>query len=177
METIINKESGLGDNSSTIAFQCVDAIQISLFIEKEGLDFYEKSARSVLEPNVKAIFLHLADEEREHIRILQAKLQFLKPAISGKGNTKQKANSFISEELEGKIFPASDNNFLKKFKNDLEALEYGIESEKRSIKILNDLLANERKLDVRSIFAHLVVEEKKHLLLLEELKAKILPGG
>ena len=52
-------------------------------------------------------------------------------------------------------------------------MEYGIESEKRSIEILDSLLLNENKLDVKTIFAHLVAEEKKHLLLLEELKAKI----
>jgi len=52
-------------------------------------------------------------------------------------------------------------------------LDYGIESEKRSIEILNNLLFNEKKLDVKSIFAHLVAEEKKHLALLEELKTKI----
>ena len=75
--------------------------------------------------------------------------------------------------MEGKIFPASENNLVKKFKNDFEALDYGIESEKRSIEILNNLLLNEKKLDVKSIFAHLVVEEKKHLALLEELKTKI----
>ena len=80
---------------------------------------------------------------------------------------------FVKEKLEGKIFPASANDLVKKFKNDFEALDYGIESEKRSIEILNNLLLNEKKLDVKSIFAHLVAEEKKHLALLEELKTKI----
>ena len=62
---------------------------------------------------------------------------------------------------------------VEEFKNDIQALEYGIDSEKRSIQILSNLLANEKKLDVRIIFAHLVVEEKKHLLLLEELRATL----
>ena len=166
-------ESELTKDSQAISFQCMDAIEISLFIEKEGLGFYEKAAKNVSDRRVRDIFLRLAEEEREHIQILQTKLQFLKPAISGKGKTKRKIDSFISEELQGKIFPASENHFVKKFKNDLEALEYGIESEKRSIEILNSLLLNEKKLDVKSIFAHLVVEEKKHLALLEELKTKI----
>ena len=176
MDTVISKESGLGNNSSTVSFQCVDAIEISLFIEKEGLSFYEKAAKTVLASPVKKIFLRLANEEREHIQILQTKLQFLKPAISGKGIRKRKVTSFISEELEGKIFSASKNNFVEEFKNDLEALEYGMEAEKRSIQILNELLTNEKKLDVKSIFAHLLVEEKKHLLLLENLKANLTGG-
>ena len=52
-------------------------------------------------------------------------------------------------------------------------MEFGIESEKRSIKVLNGLLLSEKKLDVKAIFAHLMVEEKKHLVLLEEMKAII----
>ena len=173
MDKVITKESGSANDSSTMSFQCIDAIEISLFIEKEGLGFYEKAAKNVLEPSVKDIFLRLAEEEREHIQVLQNKLQFLKPVISGKGKTRRKVDSFIKEALEDKIFPASESNLVKKFENDLEALEYGIESEKRSIEMLNALLLNEKKLDVKSIFAHLVVEEKKHLALLEELRAKI----
>ncbi len=164
-------ESEVSQNPKSSCFQCADAIEISIFIEKEGLSFYEKAAKSVLEPSVKKMFLRLAEEEREHIQTLQTKLQFVKPAISTK-NGRKKGNivSFIKEELEGKIFPTYEN-VVEEFKNDLKALEYGIDSEKRSVEILNNLLANEKKLDVKTIFAHLVVEEKKHLLLLENLKA------
>ena len=62
---------------------------------------------------------------------------------------------------------------MNKFKNDIEALDYGIKAEKRSIKILTQLLADEKKLDVRAIFLHLMVDEKKHLVLLEDLKKVI----
>ena len=151
----------------------MDAIEISLFIEKEGLGFYEKAAKNVSDRRVKDIFLRLAEEEREHIQILKTKLKFLKPVISVRGKATIKIDLFVKEKLEGKIFPASANDLVKKFKNDFEALDYGIESEKRSIEILNNLLFNEKKLDVKSIFAHLVAEEKKHLALLEELKTKI----
>lgn len=62
---------------------------------------------------------------------------------------------------------------MQKFKSDMDALEFGIESEKRSIEILSSLLENEKKLDVKAVFSHLMVEEKKHLVLLEDLKKKI----
>ena len=175
-ETLVKEneiESERTKDSEGISFLCVDAIEISLFIEKEGLGFYEKAAKNVSDRRVKEMFLRLAEEEREHIQILKTKLQFLKPVISSKGNTTKKIDLFVKEKLEGKIFPASENNLVKKFKNDFEALDYGIESEKRSIEFLNSLLLNEKKLDVKTVFAHLVVEEKKHLALLEELKTKI----
>ena len=54
--------------------------------------------------------------------------------------------------------------------SDLEALNVGIEAEKRSIEVLNQLIAQEKKMDVRMIFNHLLAEERKHLVALEELK-------
>ena len=172
MDKVISKESGLENYHRTISFQCIDAIEISLFIEKEGLGFYEKAAKSALDPRVRDIFLRLAEEERDHIETLQTKVQFLRPAISGKGKVKTRADAFVNEELKGKIFPSSDAETVQKYKNDVEALEYGIESEKRSINFLTQLLDKEKKLDVKTIFSHLIVEEKKHLALLEGLREK-----
>ena len=164
------KEPELAKDSRDTSFQCVDAVEISLFIEKEGLAFYEKAAKNSLDSRVKDMFLRLAEEERIHIQTLQNKIQFLKPAISGKGKTRNPVDTFVSKEIKGKIFPTFELKVVKKFKNDVEALDYGIESEKRSIETLTRLLENEKKLDVKAVFSHLMVEEKKHLTLLEDLK-------
>ena len=172
MDTAINKESGTENGSRTMSFQCIDAIEISLFIEKEGLGFYERAAKNASDPRVKDMFLRLADEERDHIQTLQAKVQFLRPAISGKGKNPRRVDSFLNEELKGKIFPTSEAKRVQKYQSDAEALAHGIESEKRSINILSQLLENEKKLDVKAVFSHLVVEEKKHLALLEGLMQK-----
>ena len=164
------KEPELVKDSRNISFQCVDAVEISLFIEKEGLAFYEKAAKHALDSRVKDMFLRLAEEERIHIQTLKNKIQFLKPAISGKGKTRNLVDTFVREEIKGKIFPNFELKAVNKFKNDVEALDYGIESEKRSIETLARLLENEKKLDVKAVFSHLMVEEKKHLALLEDLK-------
>ena len=164
------KEPEIVTDSRDISFQCIDAVEISLFIEKEGLAFYEKAAKNSLDSRVKDMFLRLAEEERIHIQTLKNKIQFLKPAISGKGKTRNPVDTFVSKEIKGKIFPTFELKAVNKFKNDVEALDYGIESEKRSIEILTRLLENEKKLDVKAVFSHLMVEEKKHLALLEDLK-------
>ena len=93
---------------STISFQCIDAIKISLSIEKEGLAFYRKAAKRAKDKNVKELFGKLAREEEEHIGILQAKEKFLQPAIAGKATAAwQNVDIFISRELEGKVFPVA----------------------------------------------------------------------
>ena len=156
-----------------ISLHCIDAIQVSLCIEKQGLKFYETAARKSQDPKVKKMFQHLADEEKEHIQTLQAKAQFLQPVLRKKTGSRKHVENFIAEQLKGKVFPDMKGGPDGKdpdFSSDVEALELGIQSEQRSIQMLNGLLGNEKKLDVRAIFLHLLVEEKKHLAGLEELK-------
>ena len=152
---------------SRASFQCMDAIEISLFIEKEGLFFYESMGKKVQNPQVREMFFRLADEERDHIQSLQEKTRYLQPVIVGRNRPKVNLVRFI-EELKGKIFPAM--NALLDIDSDKQALELGIESEKRSIEMMQSLLDKEKKLDVKAIFSHLLVEEKKHLLMLQVLK-------
>ena len=164
-------------DSRDISFQCIDAVEISLLIEKEGLAFYEKAARNVFDSRLKDMFLRLAEEERKHIQTLQTKIQFLQPAISGKSKIQMHVDIFLNEEIKEKIFSAFELKVVKKFKNDAEALDYGIEAEKRSIERLARLPESEKKLDVKAVFLHLMflhlmVEEKKYLALLKDLKEK-----
>ena len=42
--------------------------------------------------------------------------------------------------------------------------------------MLGQLMADEKKMDVRMIFNHLLVEEKKHLAVLEEIKKELNQG-
>ena len=155
------------------SFQCVDAMEISLCIEKEGLFFYESAGKKVQNPKVREMFSRLAGEEREHIQILKEKSQFLQPVIVNRSRPKERLERFMVEELEGKIFPSLNDSAMKNIKSDKQALELGIDSEKRSIAMLQELLEKEKKLDVKAIFSHLMVEEKKHLALLEDLKKQL----
>ncbi len=158
-------------------FQCIDAIKVSLCIEKEGLGFYEKASKRVRNSKVKSAFARLAEEEKEHIRSLQEKARFLQPALSRKTEGGD-VERHITLNLKGRVFPdlkKREIDFLE-FENDAQALEMGIEAEKRSIEVLSRFLTEEKKIDVRAIFMHLIVEEKRHLQTLEELK-KTLSGN
>jgi len=159
-------------SATEINLQCIDAIEVSLSIEKEGFVFYDKASRQAQIPEVKEIFRRLADEEKEHIQTLQAKAKFLQPALRRKRESGKGVESFIDRELKGRIFPLQkkSESTLAQVEDDMQALDIGIQSEQRSIEVLRGLLEKERKIDVRAIFSHLMVEEKKHLAALEELK-------
>jgi rubrerythrin len=163
------KEQDITENPA-IRFHCIDAILVSLSIEKQGLKFYEKAARKSQDPKVQKMFQYLADEEKEHIQTLQEKAQFLQPVLHKKAASRKQVENFIAKKLQGKVFPEMKGGKGADFSSDAEALDIGILSEQKSIEMLNELLLNEKKLDVRAIFMHLLVEEKRHLACLEELR-------
>ena len=162
-----------GEQMRRTSFQCADAIEISLFVEKEGLFFYESVGKKIKDPQVRQMFSRLADEEREHIQTLQEKSRYLQPAIASQNRHNEHLSRFISEELKGKIFPPLKDSALQNINDDKQALDLGIESEKKSIEILQSLLEKEKKLDVKAVFSHLLVEEKRHLLMLKDMKMKL----
>ena len=65
----------ISKNSSN-SFQCIDALEVSLSIERQGFIFYDKAAKSATDPRVRDVFLYLANEENEHIQSLQNKPAF-----------------------------------------------------------------------------------------------------
>ncbi len=160
---------------SEINFQCGDAIQVCIAIEREGISFYEQAIKKASDSRTKEVFRRLGKDERDHSKTLQAKWKHLQPAVNKRSPTNEEVNRFIQTEVKGKVF---DIDLLKipDLKTDLDAVEFGIACEKRSIEILGYLLGAERKIDVKVVFSHLLVEEKKHLAILEALKADLLKG-
>jgi len=168
-------ESGSKDLPSS--FQCIDALELSLNIEKQGFLYYDNVVKSAVDPRVRDIFKRLADDEKEHLQSLQSKARYLQPALKSKAlRRNSKVESFIENEIIGKVFPTPMEYKGKTCtaETDLEALNIGIDSEKKSIEILSQLVAGEKKMDVRVIFNHLLIEEKKHLIALEELKQTLI---
>ena len=157
-------------NDRNLSLQCGDAIEISLRIEKQGLLFYESAANKIHNLKIKEVFSRLAGEEIEHIQILQEKARFLQSAIPKQNKPKKNLEHIFEVE---RIFPTLDDSAMKNIQSDKQALDLGIESEEKSIKVLKDLLGKERKLDVKTVFSHLLVEEKKHHLLLQELRRQL----
>ena len=98
-------ESGSKDIPSS--FQCIDALEVSLNIEKQGFLYYDNAVKSAVDPRVRNIFKRLADDEKEHMQSLQSKARFLQPALKSKTSRREnKVESFIKNKILGKVFPA-----------------------------------------------------------------------
>ncbi len=48
------------------------ACQVALHAERKAFEFYDRSLRRVTDPEVRALFEELRDEEAEHVRLVEA---------------------------------------------------------------------------------------------------------
>lgn len=154
--------------------QCSDALEICMAMEREGIVYYEQAARRVNNDKVRQVLTHLARQEKDHARSLQDKFQFLRPAVQRRTSAKPEVERFIRDHILGQVFPTAEGKDPEGLiRTDLDAVDIGIRSEQNSIRILERLMAQVTKIDVRTVFSHLMVEEKKHLEELEALKAEL----
>jgi rubrerythrin len=51
-----------------------EALRMALRLEQENFVEYEKSAAEATNPGVKSMFLFLADEERNHLKLIKEKM-------------------------------------------------------------------------------------------------------
>ena len=56
------------------------AYQVALHSEKKAFAFYDRALRSVNQPDVKALFEQLRDEEAEHVRMIEEIIAKLPPS-------------------------------------------------------------------------------------------------
>jgi erythrin-vacuolar iron transport family protein len=60
----------------------LDAYQVALYSEKKAFAFYDQALRYVKQPDVKALFEELRDEEAEHVRMLEEIIAKLPPSAA-----------------------------------------------------------------------------------------------
>ncbi len=56
------------------------ACQVALYSERKAFEFYDRSLRRVTQPDVKALFVELRDEEAEHVRMVEEIIAKLPPS-------------------------------------------------------------------------------------------------
>ncbi|MGM0576029.1 MAG: ferritin family protein [Myxococcota bacterium] len=63
----------------------VQAFEVALEAEKKAYDFYDQALPGVTDPEVRALFTELRDEESEHVEMLEAQMAKLPPSASNVG--------------------------------------------------------------------------------------------
>jgi rubrerythrin len=157
----------------SISFSSGELINIAIGIERRGIAFYDIMARSTEDITACGVFQHLADMEREHIRIFQSML--------GEADSYQIPGYYVEEYaayfkvlVDSAVFTDDmvASEVATQADSDIKAMELAIAAEKDSILFYYEM-RNVVSPKVQPAVDRILTEEKSHLSQLSELKKKL----
>lgn len=156
-----------------IFFSGSELLEIALGIERNGAVFYQALADRTGNKDVKAIYGYLAGEEKKHLNTFQGMLNSVgryKPPES----YAEEYMLYLRALIDSAVFPDDKvaKEMASKASSEAEALHIGIIAEKDSILFYSEMRNLVRESDRHTIDA-IIGEEKAHLRLLSQLKAKL----
>lgn len=143
-----------------MSFKGESALKKAIEMEKEGKQFYLKSAEKVKSLLARKIFEELAREEDYHIKMINKVYENLKTNNSLKDWI---TTTGASGDIE-KVFKDSLVEKAKTSKNDINALRFALELEEKSTKYYEKLAGKAGNTFERRFYLALSYEERGHYL-------------
>ena len=145
--------------------KAIDILKQAILLEKRGYSFYSTVANQCLDPDVKNIFLTMANEETIHVKFLSDQFahydkthSFLKITLpEGSGDA---ADHILSDEVKNKIAAAGF---------EAAAIGAAVDFEKRAIEIYSNRAAATDDPNEKELYTFLADWEKTHLKILSDL--------
>ena len=136
-------------------------LDIAMQNELDGKAFYLKHAERTRDPQTKALFTSLAEDEERHYQAIQRMKELGKYDFETRDPL---------EEAK-RIFPAQTINqeILEQKKGYLDVYEMALEFEKKSIDIYSDMAEKADDPEERKAFLRLADEEESHRLIIWRL--------
>jgi len=144
----------------------LEILKMAILMEKRGHAFYSKVAENTPDPDIKNIFLVMADEETKHIKFLseqyinyEKKHEFFKVQLLELENEAY-ANLILTDEMKQKI---SSSGF------EAAAISAAIDFEKKTIEVYSGQAAITSDANEKALYLWLADWENGHLNVLNEL--------
>ncbi len=144
------------------------ALEVAIQTEKDGRDFYARAAERTGDPGGKVLFASLADDELEHLRLLQSQREAL--TEDGRWLPLPESEEHRVREIGGApIFgrEALDRN-VDVHTSELSALRMAYLIEKDAVTFYTRAASETEDPDGRAMYERLVEMEKEHQQILEE---------
>ena len=144
------------------------ALDLAMQTEKDGREFYKRAAERTSDPAGKILFVSLADDELEHLRLLESQRESL--AEKNRWRSSAEARDAAPAKIAGApLFSRqalADN--LNEYTSDLSALRMAFLIEKDAVAFYTRAAAETDDPDGKAMYERLVEMEKEHQRILEE---------
>ena len=140
---------------------------------REGHAFYRAVAKHLSDPDVKALFLELASDELEHVREIERMAEHPKKHLAGDEGSL--VARYVERIVDAEVVrPASAARRMTGTISGLvEALDLGIKAEERGVELYTRALREAPSKTAAEAFRLLLEMEKRHLMLLSELRKRL----
>jgi len=144
------------------------ALESARKLEKEGYEFYTQAAQYTLNPEGKRMFQTLAGQEVKHYETVN---RFI--ALFG-GRTLEMSKEFA---YESGVFKETGESRINENSSEIDALNIAREAEKKSIAGYTTIYGKTDNKELKAAMKQLVLEEKKHLMMVENTLEKATHEG
>jgi Fur family transcriptional regulator, ferric uptake regulator len=146
-----------------------DALRIAIATERSGLEFYTRAARIAKDARGRAVFLKLAEEEREHLGTLEGRYRQL---LSRDPQLESRPTFLFFKGAANGLFAEGAEKLLAAGVGDRQALMLGIRCERGSHRFFKRYGERFEDSEGKQIFLEFADEEKQHLdLLIREYRS------
>jgi|OM-RGC.v1.024059008 rubrerythrin len=136
-----------------------DIARLAMLNEEKGARFYRSMTEKADSQKAKDIFHKLALEETEHCKLFASLVR----QSDKSERIEQKSAAYLKTLLQFNVFP-DDVEDQVNIKSPQEALSIGIQAEKDSILLYQELFNNATSEKTKNILSQLLQEEKMHLI-------------
>ena len=145
------------------------ALDVAIQTEKDGREFYKRAAENTTDGGGKVLFTSLADDELEHLGLLESQRQ----ALAKEGHWQPGSDAEWRERparVEGApVFSrAALAENVNAYTSDLSALRMAFLIEKDAVAFYTKAAANTEDPGTKEMYQRLVEMEKEHQRILEE---------
>ncbi|MFA5928662.1 MAG: ferritin family protein, partial [Candidatus Margulisiibacteriota bacterium] len=146
-----------------------ELLKFAIQIEEDGLAFYQKMSAGSAEPEVKALFTTLQEDEARHKKIFEELLAEEK-RTEAQISFPDEYELYLKALVRSTVFP-KDTAILSKLVDDAEIIEYAIGKEKDSILFYAEMKSSVA--DGGRLIEKIINEEKLHIIKLLDMKEKL----
>jgi Fur family ferric uptake transcriptional regulator len=154
-----------------------DALEVAIANERQGFRFYSHVLEMTTDDTTRAVFARLADEEQQHLDVLQQEYEELRQAHRWL-DTEPPLLHFDHERLES-IFPKGREHIgqIVRSASPVEALHLAMDAERRSYEFFRHYANKVDHPKGRAIFEQFAQEERRHLTLIRNAYNRLQTRG
>lgn len=155
-------------------FSVLEAVEVALTMEEEGIRFYTLAEQKTGEPEMKKLFAFLREKEHQHIETFRRLYGDL-AAREGDPDAElwlldTEVSSYFRAYVDSAVFPTkgSAETAIAALHGVAEILRFALRLEKDSILFYHELLSHAPWPEARVLLERVIAEERRHVGFIHE---------